>query len=105
MALYKFSNLNKYGNFRHRIISWPDNKPFSHGPGFGKAVGVQRFRYEYEHPYIAPALFVSPRDGQKYIVPSWTKVHPDTQLTDINWIVPEPTVVEKKQEQTTPSEY
>ena len=96
MALYRFSNLNKYGNWRHRIVSWPDNKPFSHGPGFGRAVGVQRFKYEHTHAYIPPALVVSPTDGQKYIVPSWTKVHPDTQLSDIKWIKPEIKVVESK---------
>ncbi len=105
MALYRFSNLNKYGNWRHRIISWPDNKPFSHGPGFGRAVGVQRFKYGYEHAYIAPALFTSPRDGQKYIIPGWIKVHPDTQLKDINWIKPEPKVVEKQNTPTTPEEF
>jgi len=105
MALYRFSNLNKYGNWRHRIVSWPDNKPFSHGPGFGKAVGVQRFKYEHTHAYIAPALFVSPRDGQKYMIPGWQKVHPDTQLTDINWVRPEIKVTEQKQEQLAPTEY
>ena len=88
MALWKFSNLNKYGNWRHRIISWPDNKPFSHGPGFGKSVGARRFKYDHEHS-IPPALFVSIIDKQKYIVPGWQKVHPDTQLNDINWIKPE----------------
>jgi len=104
MALYRFSNLNKYGNWRHRIVSWPDNKPFSHGPGFGKVVGARRFKYDHEH-FIPPALFISSTDGQKYIVPTWQKVHPDTQLSDINWIKPEPKVVEQKQEQLNPTEY
>jgi hypothetical protein len=105
MALYRFSNLNKYGNWRHRIVSWPDNKPFSHGPGFGRAVGVQRFKYEYEHAYIPPALLVSPKDGQKYIIPSWTKVHSDTQLSDIKWIKPEIKVVEPKETPTLNEEF
>jgi hypothetical protein len=105
MALYRFSNLNKYGNWRHRIVSWPDNKPFSHGPGFGRAVGVQRFKYEYTHVYMAPGLFVSPTTGQKYIIPSWTKVHPDTQLSDINWIKPEVKVVESKSTPTLNEEF
>jgi hypothetical protein len=104
MALWKFSNLNKYGNWRHRIISWPDNKPFSHGPGFGKSVGARRFKYDHEHS-IPPALFVSVIDKQKYIVPGWQKVHPDTQLNDINWIKPEPQVTKQKQEQLAPAEY
>jgi hypothetical protein len=105
MALYRFSNLNKYGNWRHRIVSWPDNKPFSIGPGFGKSVGVMRFRYEYEHTYIPPGLLISPKDGQKYIIPSWQKVHPDTQLSDINWIKPVPKVVESKDTPTLNEEY
>jgi hypothetical protein len=100
MALWKFSNLNKYGNWRHRIISWPDNKPFSHGPGFGKAVGARRFKYDFEHMY-APAIFVSPISKQKYIVPGWQKVHPDTQLSDINWVKPEPKKAEVPQEPQT----
>jgi hypothetical protein len=105
MALYRFSNLNKYGNWRHRIVSWPDNKPFSHGPGFGRAVGVQRFKYEYTHAYIPPALLVSPKDGQKYIIPSWIKVHPDTQLSDIKWVKPEIKVVEPKETPTLNEEF
>jgi hypothetical protein len=64
-----------------------------------------RFRYEYNHASIPPALFTSPLDGQKYIVPAWTKVHPDTQLSDINWVKPEPKVVKQKQQQLDPTEY
>jgi hypothetical protein len=96
MALWKFSNLNKYGSWRHRIISWPDNKPFSHGPGFGKVIGARRFRYTHEHMY-PPSLFVSPKDGQKYIMPGWQKVLSETTLKDIEWIKPEI----KKTEQST----
>ena len=95
MALWKFSNLNKYGTWRHRIISWPDNKPFSLGTGFGKVIGVSLFRYTHEHMY-PPVLFVSPKDGQKYIMPGWQKVLPETTLKDINWIKPEPKIVKSK---------
>ena len=76
MALWKFSNLNKYGNWRHRIIALPDNKPFSHGPGFGKVVGVSRFKYTYEHPILPPSIIVSPTTGKTYIVPAWMEVLP-----------------------------
>jgi hypothetical protein len=89
MALWKFYNLNKYGTVRSRIIPWPDNKPFSYNPkGFGWFQGAHRFKYDHEHMY-PPAIFTSHIDGQKYIVPGWQKVHPDTQLSDINWIKPE----------------
>jgi len=104
MSLWKFSNLNKYGSWRHRIISWPDNKPFSHGPGFGKVVGARRFKYDHEHS-LPPALFVSTTDNQKYIVPGWQKVHPDTQLSDINWIKPEPKVIKSQDTPTIPEEF
>jgi len=94
MALWKFYNTNKYGTVRSRIIYNPDNKPFSYNPkGFGWFQGAHRFKYDHEHMY-PPAIFTSPTDGQKYIVPGWQKCHPDTQLSDINWIKPEVKKVE-----------
>ena len=99
MALWKFTNTNKYGNLRSRIIFVPDGKPFSFNPkGFGWFVGARRFKYDHEHMY-PPTLFTSPRDGQKYIVPTWQKVLPETTLNDINWIKPEVVkqVVEKNE--------
>jgi hypothetical protein len=104
MALWKFSNKNKYGNWRHRIIALPDGKPFSHGPGFGSSVGVSLFRYTHEHMY-PPALFVSPKDGQKYIMPGWQKVLPETTLKDIEWIKPEIKIVKSKDTPILISEY
>ena len=35
MALWHFTNFNKYGNPRSRIFYRPDGEAFSHGPGFG----------------------------------------------------------------------
>jgi hypothetical protein len=49
MALWEFSNKNKYGNWRTRIIFRPDNQSFSHGPDFGNGVSVKRFKYTHEH--------------------------------------------------------
>ena len=97
--LYKFQNLNKYGNLRTRIIHHPGGKPFSFNPkGLGRFVNVQVFKYEYKHPIIPPHLFVD-LDGQKYIVPIWKKVLPETRLEDINWIKPKPKKVSvEKQE-------
>ena len=89
MALWKFSNKNKYGNWRHRIIALPDGKPFSHGPGFGKVVGVSRFKYTYEHPILPPTIINLPTTGKTYIVPAWMEVLPETTLNDIEWIKPE----------------
>ena len=88
MALWKFTNLNKYGNLRSRIVHRPDGEAFSFNPkGFGPFVNVRMFRYEYKG-VIPPALATF--SGQTYIVPSWQKVDPNTTLKDINWIKPKP---------------
>jgi hypothetical protein len=89
MALWQFSNLNKYGTLRKRIIYLPDGKPFSYNPkGLGKFVATRRFKYKYEHPVLPPHLFVG-QDGQKYIIPTWQEVVPETTLADIEWVKPE----------------
>ena len=88
MTLWKFTNLNKYGNLRSRIVYRPDGEAFSFNPkGFGPFVNVRMFRYEYKGA-IPPALATF--SGQTYIVPSWQKVDPNTTLKDINWIKPKP---------------
>ncbi len=84
MALLQFSNKNKYNNTRTRIIH-NDTTSLSINPsGFGSFIAVSVFKYEYEHPILAPSLFVSLK-GDKYIVPTWQKVHPKTELKDIIW--------------------
>ena len=45
------------------------------------------FRYEHKGAF-PPALATI--GGQKYIMPSWQKVDPNTTLKDINWIKPKP---------------
>ncbi len=87
MALWKFSNLNKYGNIRSRIIYRPDGEAFGFNPkGFGSFVNVQRFKYEHKHEIMPPALVES--NGKKYIVPTWKEVDSNTTLNDIQWIRP-----------------
>ena len=94
MALWKFTNLNKHGNLRSRIVYRPDGEAFSFNPkGFGPFVNVRMFRYEYKGAF-PPALATI--GGQKYIMPSWQKVDPNTTLKDIQWIKPKPKV--KRQE-------
>ena len=94
MSLIQFTNTNKYGTFRHRIVYRSGDKPFKIGRGFGPVVGVKAFKYTHEHVY-PPALFTSSVDGQKYIVPGYQKVHPQTTLNDIEWVKPKPKNVEK----------
>ena len=87
MALWKFTNLNKYGNPRSRIIFRPDGEAFGFNPkGFGPFVNVQMFKYEHKEPILPPALVVS--NGKKYIVPTWKEVDPNTTLNDIIWVKP-----------------
>ena len=86
--LYKFTNKNKYGTLRSRIIYRPNGEGFKFNPkNFGDFVDVRVFRYTYEHPVLPPSLFTD-KDGQKWIVPIWKKVLPETTLKDINWVKP-----------------
>lgn len=81
-----FTNLNKYGTLRNRIIHVPDGKPFTHGPNYGPIVGSRVFKYEYTGS-ISPALVTL--NGKKYIIPSWKEVLPETTLNDIEWVKPQ----------------
>ena len=55
--LYEFSNHNKHGNIRSRIVSWPKGKAFGVNPkGFGNFIAVKVFKYEYHHELIPPSL-------------------------------------------------
>ena len=87
MALWHFTNFNKYGNPRHRIFHLPDGKPFSHGPGFGPTM-VRRFKYEYKGEVMPPTLLEL--NGKTYIMPIWKEVVEGTTLNDIEWIKPKP---------------
>jgi hypothetical protein len=89
MALWKFSNYNKHGIVRERIMYLPNGKPFSHGKGFGSFVNVRTFKYDYKHPYLSPSLYKDP-NGKLFIVPSYQPVNPNTTLDDINWVRPKP---------------
>ena len=84
MPLLQFSNKNKYNNTRTRIIHSPKTSIGFNPSGFGSYIQVNVFKYEYEHPILAPSLFVDLK-GNKYIVPTWQKVHPKTELNDIIW--------------------
>jgi|TARA_R110000787_G_scaffold195485_2_gene306944 hypothetical protein len=87
MALMQFSNKNKHGNTRTRLI-YSDSTSIGFNPtGFGSSISVRTFKYDYEHAVMPPHLFVD-QEGNKYIVPSWKKVHSKTELKDINWIKP-----------------
>ena len=88
MPLIQFSNLNKYGTIRKRILYTP-SMPFKVDPrGLGPLVSVSMFKYRHEH-HMPPALMVA-HNGKKYIVPTWIEVLPETTLDDVEWIKPVP---------------
>ena len=94
MALWKFTNENKHGNLRSRIIYKPDGESLGFSPkGLGPTIHVKRFQYEYKHELIPPSLVVL--SGKKYITPIWKEVEKNTTLNDIKWIKPK---VKVKQE-------
>ena len=56
-------------------------------PGDSEDTFVQRFFYKYNHPLLPPGLFTNSK-GEKYITPTWRRVHPKTELKDIIWEKP-----------------
>lgn len=89
MALWHFTNLNKYGNPRSRVFHRPDGEAFSFNPnGFGSFVAVRRYKYEYEHPVMPPTILEL--NGKTYLMPLWKEVVKGTTVDDIEWIKPKP---------------
>jgi hypothetical protein len=96
--LWKFTNTNKYGNLRSRIVY--AEGALKVGRGFGSFQAAQRFRYESRSPYFG----LVDLNGKKFLTPDWIEVHPQTTYTDIKH---EPVVVEvpvQKSEWTFKSE-
>jgi hypothetical protein len=62
---------------------------------------VNLFKYKYEGSILPPTLINSPRTGERFIVPTWQLVHPNTTLNDIEWVKPHaPTLKSIKYEVT-----
>ena len=96
--LWKFTNTNKYGHLRSRIVH--SEGALKIGRGFGSFQAAQRFRYESRSPYFGLVEI----QGKKFLTPDWIEVHPQTTYTDIKH---EPVVVEvpvQKSEWTFKSE-
>tara|TARA_R100000951_G_scaffold35246_1_gene29811 strand:+ start:1350 stop:1811 length:462 start_codon:yes stop_codon:yes gene_type:complete len=81
MPLWKFKNLNKYGNIRTRIMHTEDSSFTIKPKGLGPFIGASRFHYESRTPYHG--LMTSPADGKTYLTPDWIEVLPQTTLADI----------------------
>ena len=80
--LWQFTNTNKYGNLRSRVV-YADGA-LKVGQGFGSFQGAKRFSYESRSPYFA---LIEIR-GKKMLVPDWIEVHPQTTISDIKHHAP-----------------
>ena len=80
--LWQFTNTNKYGNLRSRVV-YADGA-LKIGQGFGPFQGAKRFIYESRSPYFA---LIEIR-GKKMLVPDWIEVHPQTIISDIKHNAP-----------------
>lgn len=89
MALWKFTNLNKHGNYRSRIIHTKGALGIP-GSGLGPTIFANRFKYEYKGEVLPPTL--ANIGGKTYLMPLWKEVDPNTTIDDINWIKPKPKV-------------
>jgi hypothetical protein len=87
---YKVNILGQEITYTNRFIKHTEGTSYGFKPSPHMIGSSSRlFKYEYEHYMLPPTLFISPVDGQKYIVPTWQKVHSETTLNDIEWIKPE----------------
>lgn len=98
MALIEFTNLNKYGNRRTRIIYNPTTQLSFNPKGLGSYVHVRIFKYEYKHPTFPPTLLKL--NDKKYLMPDWKEVHPQTELNDIIWLKPKIKIEPKFEKKT-----
>ena len=80
--LWKFTNTNKYGNLRSRIVY--AEGALKVGRGFGSFLAAQRFRYESRSPYFGLVEL----KGKKFLTTDWIEVHPQTTLVDIKYEAP-----------------
>lgn len=79
MPLFEFTNKNKYGQLRKRII-YNDSTAFSFNPkGLGDFVCVRPFKYQSRSPYFG----ILNINGKKYLTPDWIEVLPETTMDDI----------------------
>lgn len=86
---HKVNILGQEITYTNKFIKYTEKTSYGFKPASSLISHASRlFKYEYEHHSLPPTLFVSSVDGQKYIVPTWQKVHPETTLQDIEWIKP-----------------
>lgn len=90
---HKVTILGQEVTYTNKFIKHTEGTSYGFKPTSSLVSNSSRlFKYDYEHPILAPTLFEN--KGQKYIIPSWIKVHPKTTYNDINWIKPDVKPVE-----------
>ena len=68
MSLWKFSNYNKYGNVRNRIIHTEGSQLSINPKGLGKFIMVHKFLYEVDYLKIMGEKNTLYLVGLKYIL-------------------------------------
>ena len=86
---HKVNILGQEITYKNKFLVYKEGTSYGFKPQSSLISHASRlFKYDYEH-HMPPTLYTSHVDGQKYIVPTWQKVHPKTTLKDIEWIKPE----------------
>ena len=80
--LWLFTNTNKHGNLRNRVVY--SDGALKVGKGFGPFQAARRFRYESRTPYHG----LMDHNGKRYLTPDWIEVHPQTTYHDIVYNAP-----------------
>ena len=86
---HKVNILGQEITYKNKFLVYKEGTSYGFKPQSSLISHASRlFKYDYEH-HMPPTLYTSHVDGQKYIVPTWQKVHPKTTLADIEWTKPE----------------
>ena len=79
MPLFEFTNKNKYGQLRKRIV-YNESSQMTIKPGFGDFVGIRPFKYMSRSAHTPGLTRVS---GILYMIPDWVEVLHETTVNDI----------------------
>lgn len=95
---HKIVLLGQEITYTNKFIKYTENTSYGFHPSSSLISHASRlFKYQFKHAYLTPALYVDEK-GDKFIIPGFIKVHPQTTLKDIEVIRPtkeEETPVEK----------
>jgi hypothetical protein len=85
---HKVSILGQEITYTNKFIKYNKSTSYGFKPQSSLISHASRlFKYEFEHAYLSPALFINSK-GEKFIIPGFKKVHPETTLSDIEVIRP-----------------